>query len=149
MNSNETKYDAVVITQSLGFCTVNVVYQMTRSNYGDWAESQIVVVGQERRVAKRAQACPNEKRSISPLERCVFGAVGEAHRGTDAPVACHREFGTAAWEVLEALEAVGIAPERIMLARPSSSRDGGEDLVRRILIDNPARFLGFTPPEGG
>jgi predicted metal-dependent phosphotriesterase family hydrolase len=168
--------------------------------------------------------------SISPLERRVFEAAGEAHRGTDAPVACHLEFGTAAWEVLEALEAAGIAPERIMLAHVDRNPDpglhaelgaagaylgydgmarskywpdsvlldcllrvatrggvdrlllggdvarrtafhsygglpgmaylprrfvprlaemGGEDLVRRILIDNPARFLGFTPPAGG
>jgi predicted metal-dependent phosphotriesterase family hydrolase len=168
--------------------------------------------------------------SISPLERRVFEAAGEAHRRTDAPVACHLELGTAAWEVLEALEAAGIAPDRIMLAHvdrnpdpglhaelaaagaylgydgmarakywPDSvlldcllrvaSRGGadrlllggdvarrtvfrsygglpgmaylprrfvprlaemaGEDLVRRILIDNPARLLGFTPPEYG
>jgi phosphotriesterase-related protein len=61
--------------------------------------------------------------SISPLERRVFEAAGEAHRGTDAPVACHLEFGTAAWEVLEALEAAGIAPERIMLAHVDRNPD--------------------------
>ena len=33
--------------------------------------------------------------------------------------------------------------------RPRLAEMGGEDLVRRILIDNPARFLGFTPPEDG
>jgi 5-phospho-D-xylono-1,4-lactonase len=168
--------------------------------------------------------------SISPLERRVFEAAGEAHRRTDAPVACHLELGTAAWEVLEALEAAGIAPDRIMLAHVDRNPDpglhaelaaagaylgydgmarakywpdsvlldcllrvasrggadrlllggdvarrtvfrsygglpgmaylprrfvprlaemGGEDLVRRILIDNPARLLGFTPPEYG
>ena len=167
--------------------------------------------------------------SISPLEHRLFTYDVEAHRGTDVPVACHLEFGTA-WEVLEALEAAGIAPERIMLAHvdrnpdpglhaelatagayvgydgmarskywpdsvlldcllrvaarggadrlllggdvarrtafrsygglpgmaylprrfvPRLAKMGGEDLVRRILIDNPARFLGFTPPEGG
>jgi 5-phospho-D-xylono-1,4-lactonase len=168
--------------------------------------------------------------SISPLERRVFEAAGEAHRGTDAPVACHLELGTAAWEVLEALEAAGIAPERIMLAHVDRNPDpglhaelaaagaylgydgmarfkywpdsvlldcllrvasqggadrlllggdvarrtafrsygglpgmaylpqrfvprlaemGGEELVRRVLINNPARFLAFAPPQGG
>ena len=168
--------------------------------------------------------------SISPLERRVFEAAGEVHRGTDAPVACHLELGTAAWEVLEALEAAGIAPERIMLAHVDRNPDpglhaelaaagaylgydgmarfkywpdsmlldcllrvasqggadrlllggdvarrtafrsygglsgmaylpqrfvprlaemGGEELVRRILINNPARFLAFAPPQGG
>jgi predicted metal-dependent phosphotriesterase family hydrolase len=167
--------------------------------------------------------------SISPLERRVFEAASEAHRVTDASVACHLELGSAAWEVLEALEAADIAPERIMLAHVDRNPDpglhaelaaagaylgydgmarvkywpdsvlldcllrvatlggadrlllggdvarrtafrsygglpglaylprrfvprlaemGGEDLVRRILVDNPARFLGFTPPEG-
>ena len=167
--------------------------------------------------------------SISPLERRVFEAASEAHRVTDASVACHLELGSAAWEVLEALEAAGIAPERTMLAHVDRNPDpglhaelaaagaylgydgmarvkywpdsvlldcllrvtrlggadrlllggdvarrrafrsygglpgmaylprrfvprlaemGGEDLVRRILVDNPARFLGFTPPEG-
>ena len=167
--------------------------------------------------------------SISPLERRVFEAASEAHRVTDASVACHLELGSAAWEVLEALEAAGIAPERTMLAYVDRNPDpglhaelaaagaylgydgmarvkywpdsvlldcllrvatlggadrlllggdvarstafrsygglpgmaylprrfvprlaemGGEDLVRRILVDNPARFLGFTPPEG-
>ena len=167
--------------------------------------------------------------SISPLERRVFEAASEAHRVTDASVACHLELGSAAWEVLEALEAADIAPERTMLAHVDRNPDpglhaelaaagaylgydgmarvkywpdsvlldclvrvatlggadrlllggdvarrtafrsygglpgmaylprrfiprltemGGEDLVRRILVDNPARFLGFTPPEG-
>ena len=63
--------------------------------------------------------------SISPLERRVFEAAGEAHRSTDAPVACHLELGTAAWEVLEALEAAGIAPERIMLAHVDRNPDPG------------------------
>jgi 5-phospho-D-xylono-1,4-lactonase len=167
--------------------------------------------------------------SISPLERRVFEAASEAHRVTDASVACHLELGSAAWEVLETLEAAGIAPERTMLAHVDRNPDpglhaelaaagaylgydgmarvkywpdsvlldcllrvatlggadrlllggdvarrtafrsygglpgmaylprrfvprlaemGGEDLVRRILVENPARFLGFTPPEG-
>jgi predicted metal-dependent phosphotriesterase family hydrolase len=167
--------------------------------------------------------------SISLLERRVFEAASEAHRVTDASVACHLELGSAAWEVLEALKSAGIAPERTMLAHVDRNPDpglhaelaaagaylgydgmarvkywpdsllldcllrvatlggadrlllggdvarrtafrsygglpgmaylprrfvprlaemGGEDLVHRILVDNPARFLGFTPPEG-
>lgn len=54
--------------------------------------------------------------SISPLERRVFEAAGEEHRHTNAPVACHLELDIVAWEVMEALEAAGVAPNRIMLA---------------------------------
>jgi predicted metal-dependent phosphotriesterase family hydrolase len=32
---------------------------------------------------------------------------------------------------------------------PRLAEMGKEDLVRRILVDNPARFLSFTPPEDG
>jgi 5-phospho-D-xylono-1,4-lactonase len=63
--------------------------------------------------------------SISPLERRVFEAAGEAHRHTNAPVACHLELGTAAWEVMEALEAAGVAPNRIMLAHVDRNPDPG------------------------
>src|ERR687895_1246630 len=63
--------------------------------------------------------------SISPLERRVFEAASEAHRVTDASVACHLELGSAAWEVLEALEAAGITPERTMLAHVDRNPDPG------------------------
>ena len=163
---------------------------------------------------------------ISPLEHRVFEAAGKAHRQTGAPIACHLEMGTVAWEVLDVLKAAGVPPQRVMLshmdrnpdpglhaelaaagayigydgmarakyypdstildcllqvaarggaerivlggdvARRSSFRayggmpglaylpqrfiprlqeSGGEELVRQILVTNPARFLAFAP----
>lgn len=164
--------------------------------------------------------------SISDLERRVLLAAAEANRRTGAPIVCHLELGTAAWEVVELFTGAGVAPadlalahadrnpdpvlhadlasagvylgydgagrtkywpdnvligalvsvaerggaERLLLggdvARRSSFRAygglpgmaylpsvfiprlaaaGGEDLVHTILVENPARFLAFTP----
>jgi predicted metal-dependent phosphotriesterase family hydrolase len=43
------------------------------------------------------------------------------------------------------LPGMAYLPQRFV---PRLAEMGGEDLVRRILVDNPARFLGFIPPEG-
>ena len=61
--------------------------------------------------------------SISPLERRVLQAAGFAHRRTGAPVVCHLELGTAAWEVLEALDSAGVPPERVALAHVDRNPD--------------------------
>ena len=165
---------------------------------------------------------------ISEVERRVLEAAGETHRHTGAPVVCHLELGTAAWEVLETLESAGVPAHRIALAHVDRNPDpglhaelaasgaylgydgmarakywpdsvlldclvevaerggadrlllggdlarrssfssyggmpgltylperfvprlkvlGGGNLVNRVLVDNPARFLAFTVPE--
>jgi phosphotriesterase-related protein len=61
--------------------------------------------------------------SISPLERRVLQAAGLAHKRTGAPVVCHLELGTAAWEVLEALDSAGVPPERVALAHVDRNPD--------------------------
>jgi phosphotriesterase-related protein len=61
--------------------------------------------------------------SISPFERRTLAAAGEAHRRTGAPVVCHLELGTAALEVLEALEDAGVPPERVLLAHVDRNPD--------------------------
>jgi predicted metal-dependent phosphotriesterase family hydrolase len=165
--------------------------------------------------------------SISDLERRVLLAAAEANRGTGAPIVCHLEQGTAAWEVVELLTGAGTPPAALALAHadrnpdpalhvdlaaagvylgydgagrtkywpdsvlidclatvaelggadrlllggdvarrssfraygglpgmaylpsvfvPRLARIAGEDLVRTVLVHNPARFLAFTPP---
>ncbi len=63
--------------------------------------------------------------SISPFERRMLGAAGEAHRRTGAPVVCHLELGTAAWEVLELLGSAGVPPSRVALAHVDRNPDPG------------------------
>lgn len=62
---------------------------------------------------------------ISRVERRVFEAAGEAHRLTGAPVVCHLELGTAAWEVLDALNTAGVPTRRITLAHVDRNPDPG------------------------
>jgi len=62
---------------------------------------------------------------ISPLERRVFEAAGKAHRHSGAPIACHLEMGTAAWEVLDILKAGGVPPQCVMLSHVDRNPDPG------------------------
>lgn len=62
---------------------------------------------------------------ISKIEHKVLEAAGEAHRTTGAPVVCHLELGTAAWEVLETLESAGVPAHRIVLAHVDRNPDPG------------------------
>lgn len=55
----------------------------------------------------------------------VIEAIGIAHAATGAPVMVHLEHGTAAFEALEALAAVGVAAERVALAHIDRNPDSG------------------------
>jgi 5-phospho-D-xylono-1,4-lactonase len=66
--------------------------------------------------------------SISAFERRVLEAAGEAHRRTGAPVVCHLELGTAAFEVAELLERFGVPRDRLVLAHADRDPDPGKHL---------------------
>lgn len=59
--------------------------------------------------------------STTELRRMEAGA--EAARLTGVPVVVHTEIGTAAHDVLDVIEAVGVAPERVMLAHMDRNPD--------------------------
>lgn len=63
--------------------------------------------------------------SISAFERRTLEAVGAAHRATGAPVMVHLEFCTAAHEVLDLLERLGVTADRIILAHADRNPDSG------------------------
>lgn len=63
--------------------------------------------------------------SISAFERRVLEAAGEAHGRTGAPVVCHLELGTAAFEVADLLERAGVPRERLVLAHVDRDPDPG------------------------
>lgn len=63
--------------------------------------------------------------SISAFEQRVLEAAGEAHRRTGAPVVCHLELGTAAFEVAGLLEHVGVPREKVVLAHADRNPDPG------------------------
>jgi len=62
---------------------------------------------------------------IDPFERRVLAAVGAAAAATGVPVMVHTEYGSAAWEVLDALAAAGVAADRVVLAHIDRNLDPG------------------------
>jgi phosphotriesterase-related protein len=62
---------------------------------------------------------------ISRFERRALEAAGAAHAATGAPVVCHLERGTAAFEVLAVLEQSGAPADRVLLAHVDRNPDPG------------------------
>lgn len=77
--------------------------------------------------------------SISAFERTTLLAVAYAHASTGAPVMVHLEFCTAAHEVLDLLEAEGVASDRIVLAHADRDPDAG---LHASLAERGA-YLGY------
>jgi predicted metal-dependent phosphotriesterase family hydrolase len=62
---------------------------------------------------------------ISAFEQRVLSGVAATHVAIGAPVMVHLEFGTAAHEVLDLLEASGVKPSRVVLAHADRNPDPG------------------------
>jgi 5-phospho-D-xylono-1,4-lactonase len=62
---------------------------------------------------------------ISAFERRVLAAVAAAAAQTGVPVMVHLEYGSAAWEVLEALAEDGLSADRVILAHADRNLDPG------------------------
>lgn len=77
--------------------------------------------------------------SISSFERTTLAAVAAAHDETGAPVMVHLEFCTAAHEVLDILQADGVAAGRVVLAH--ADRDPNPPL--HLELAARGAFLGY------
>lgn len=77
--------------------------------------------------------------SISEFERRVLDAAAQAHRRTGAPIVCHLEHGTAAWEVVELLTGAGVAPASLALAHA----DRNPDPVLHADLAQAGVYLGY------
>lgn len=80
--------------------------------------------------------------SISRFERTVLEAAGACHADTGAPVVCHLEMGTAAWEVAEMLAHAGVARDRIVLAHMDRNPDPG----LHVELAASGTYLGYDGP---
>lgn len=79
---------------------------------------------------------------ISAFERRVIDAAAEAHRRTGVAVMVHLEHGSAAWEVLDLLEAEGVPADRVVLAHADRLLDPGFHLE----LAARGAFLGYDGP---
>lgn len=80
--------------------------------------------------------------SIDDLGHRVIEAIGIAHGDTGAPVMVHLEHGSAAFEVLEALAAVGVEPNAVALAHV----DRNPDPVLHADLADLGAYLGYDGP---
>lgn len=62
---------------------------------------------------------------ISPVERRTIEALGQAHRRTGVPIMVHTEFCTAADEVLDLFEELGVSAAHVVLAHADRNPDAG------------------------
>ena len=79
---------------------------------------------------------------ITAFERRVAEAVARVHSETGAPVMVHTEQATAAHEVLDLLDGLGVAAGRVALAHVDRNPDAG---LHCELADRGA-FLGYDGP---
>lgn len=79
---------------------------------------------------------------LDALTGRAIEAIGRTHSATGAPVMVHLEHGTAAFEALDALAAVGVAADRVALAHIDRNPDPGlhAELAAR------GAFLGYDGP---
>ena len=80
--------------------------------------------------------------SIDDFAHRVIEAIGIAHGHTGAPVMVHLEHGSAAFEVLEAFTAVGVAPDAVVLAHV----DRNPDPVLHADLAAFGAYLGYDGP---
>jgi len=79
---------------------------------------------------------------LDAVARRAIEAIGGAHAATGAPVMVHLEHGTAAFEALDALAAVGVRADRVALAHIDRNPDPG---LHADLAATGA-FLGYDGP---
>lgn len=61
--------------------------------------------------------------TIGPFETRVLAAVAQTHLETNAGIMVHLDYGSAAHEVLDLLQELGVAPSRIVLAHIDRNLD--------------------------
>ena len=84
---------------------------------------------------------------ITPSERKTFTAVGKAHLLTNLPIFTHTANGLAAEEQLDLFEALGVAPERVVIGHLGGLDD--PEAAVHLRIAARGAFVGFDRLGGG
>ena len=108
---------------------------------GTWSEDQIAqeLVRQTRAEAIGAFGEIGTWDTMTADERKVFRAVGKAHVATNLPIFTHTNMGKSAQEQLDALESVGVSPQRVAIGHLGGVTDPKAGLQKAIcrLKENP------------
>ena len=92
--------------------------------------------------------------AMSPIERKVFRAVGKAHLRANLPIFTHNAYGTgpnvprdAGLRQLDALESVGVRPQRIAIGHTCCLDDPAAGVIKDL--GKRGAFVGFDRVTGG
>lgn len=92
--------------------------------------------------------------AMSGIERKVFRAVGRAHLRSRLPIFTHNAYGTgpnvprdAGLTQLDALESVGVSPERVAIGHSCCLDDPAADVIKQIA--KRGAYVGFDRVTGG
>ena len=82
--------------------------------------------------------------SLTAFEAKAFEAAAAAHARVAAPLCVHTEHGTMGLAIVERLEAVGVPPDRVVLAHVDRNPDAGEHAETAAMgawlqLDGPGR----------
>jgi predicted metal-dependent phosphotriesterase family hydrolase len=80
--------------------------------------------------------------TIGPFETRVLTAVAQTHQETNAGIMVHLDYGSAAHEVLDMFEQLGVAPSRVVLAHIDRNLD--PDLHAELAARGA--YLGYDGP---
>ena len=80
---------------------------------------------------------------LGPYEQHVFEAAAGAAAATGAPICVHTELGTHADAILERLDALGVAPDRVVLGHLNRNPDAGLHLE----LARSGAFLAYDGPS--
>jgi phosphotriesterase-related protein len=108
-----------------------------------WSEDQITqeLVRQTQAEAIGAFGEIGTWDAITADERKVFRAVGKAHLATNLPIFTHTNMGKSALEQLDALESVGVKPQRVAIGHLGGVTDRKAGLQKEIC--KRGAFVGF------
>ncbi len=83
---------------------------------------------------------------MTPDERKVFRAVGNAHLKTNLPIFTHTNMGKGALEQLDVLESVGVKPQRVAIGHLGGLTDPKAEVPKAIC--KRGAYVGFDRQGG-
>jgi len=144
----------VHIVASGGYYMERVYPPDIASNNEDQIAEALVREASENRYGAFGEIGENPNAPMSEAERKVFRAVGKAHLRTNLPIFTHNAYGTgpnvpkdAGLRQLDALESVGVKPQRVAIGHTCCLDDPTADVIKQIA--KRGAFVGFDRVTGG
>jgi phosphotriesterase-related protein len=144
----------VHIVASGGYYMQRVYPPEVTARNEDQIADGLVREAQENRYGAFGEIGENPDAAMTDEERKVFRAVGKAHLRTNLPIFTHNAYGTgpnvprdAGLRQLDALESVGVKPQRVVIGHSCCLDDPTADIIKQIA--KRGAYVGFDRVTGG